>query len=414
MEIEQFEQWLHDKLGFSSEIIGSRAVEFAVRQRLDALSMDDPGAYFKIITSQSDEWQRLVNLITIPETWFFRDEKPFSFLAGFGQKFHEENVDGRVLRILSVPCSSGEEPYSIVMTLLDQGLAPGSFSVHAVDVNTTVLNRAQQGVYRETALRAIDEARRNRFFERRDDGYLIREQVRQLVRFKQGNILHLSKESSVYDIIFCRNLLIYLSDQKKQELLRNLEMCLSPDGILILGHAELSQAVLTHFAPVGVPGSFAVHRRVSVDGRGAQLPIRALNMDLLTPPTPSPKPSGRPSNHPDTRDKRVAKLQSEEIERLVTKIEKLADGGQLDEAAQSCVPFVDASVDDPDLYYVCGLVYEAVGRQAQAIELLRRAVELQPEHYRALILLAAALESQGEIDEALKLRCAAEEIAERG
>jgi chemotaxis protein methyltransferase WspC len=208
-------------------------------------------------------------------------------------------------------------------------------------------------------------------------------------------------------------LLIYLSEQKKQELLRNLENILSPDGILILGHAELSQAVLAQFAPVGVPGSFAVHRRLPEDVQGGHLQMRASTVGLLTTPTPQPKPTGRLSHHPDMWDKRVAKIKSEEIERLVTKIEKLADGGQLDEAAQSCVPVVDASVDDPDLYYVCGLVYEAVGRQAQAIKLLRRAVELQPEHYRSLILLAATLESQGEIEEALKLRRAAEEIAER-
>lgn len=413
MEIKQFEQWLHDKLGFSSEIIGSRAVEFAVRQRLDALSLDDSAAYYIVLTSQPDEWQKLVNLITIPETWFFRDEQPFSFLAGFGQKFYEESEYGRVLRILSVPCSSGEEPYSIVMTLLEQGLTPETFSVQAIDVNTTVLSRARQGVYRETALRAIDEARRDRFFERQDEGYLIREQVRRLVRFKQGNILHLGNESSEYDIIFCRNLLIYLSDLKKQELLRNLEKILSPDGILILGHAELSQAVLTHFAPVGVPGSFAVRRRLPEDGRGRHVQVRAGNLDVLTTPTPPQKPMSRPPHNPEARDKRVPKIQNEEIERLVTRIEKLADGGQLDEAAQSCIPFVDASVDDPELYYVCGLVYEAVGRQTQAIELLRRAVKLQPEHYRALILLAATLESQGEFEEAKKLRRAAEEIAER-
>ena len=413
MNVERFEQWLHDKLGFSAEIIGHRAIEFAVRQRLDALGLEDEKEYFGLLTGTTEEWQKLVNLITIPETWFFRDEKPFVFLAGLAQRFCDENVGEQVLRILSVPCSSGEEPYSIVMALLDQGLPQERFRVDAIDVNTTVLDRARQGIYRESALRAIDDSTRERHFERSDDHFVIRDYLRNQVNFKQGNILQLSDQAVEYDVIFCRNLLIYLSESKKQLLLRNLERALHENGVLILGHAELTHAVLARFTPVGVPGSFAVRRRDVSNANSSATLNGVPSLETPASTTPASTPVLSVPRLPVGRDARAATIQREEIERLVTKVEKLADSGYLDEAARYCLPFVDASIDDPDLYYVCGLVYEALGRWSQAIDLLRRAVVLQPEHYRALVHLAMALEAHGQVDEASELRRAAETLAER-
>ncbi len=146
--------------------------------------------------------------MVVTETWFFRDPETF---AAFVRLVREEWLPAHTtapLRLLSVPCSSGEEPFSLVMALLDAGVPAERFQIEAVDISARALARAERGVYGRNSFRGKDLAFRDRYFQPSEEGFVLDPAVRDCVRFCQGNFLSddfLTGRAS-YDFIFCRNL----------------------------------------------------------------------------------------------------------------------------------------------------------------------------------------------------------------
>src|SRR5262249_53683940 len=139
------------------------------------------------------------------------------------------------LRILSVPCASGEEPYSIIMALLDAGLQVEQFDVQGADISPRSLARARAAVYGRNSFRGDDLGFRDRFFKQTRDGYALEPRVRDAVRFFEGNLLSAQflTDSQTYDFVFCRNLLIYLDPVNRARVLNKLAGILAPSGVLI-------------------------------------------------------------------------------------------------------------------------------------------------------------------------------------
>jgi chemotaxis protein methyltransferase WspC len=127
---------LEAEIGLDLDSVGASSLRAAVAARMAARGVRDPALYASLLESR-DEREALVDAVVIPETWFFRDRVPFELLA-------ERATPG--LRVLSAPCSSGEEPYSIAMALLDAGLAPGGFRIDALDISAPLLARARAGI----------------------------------------------------------------------------------------------------------------------------------------------------------------------------------------------------------------------------------------------------------------------------
>src|SRR5262249_4075648 len=144
--LHPFERLLKDTIGLDTEAIGASALARAVQERQAACRLRDPLAYWDYARSSDDERQQLVEAVVVPETWVFRDRGAFGALEQMVQD-EWRGARGRVLRVLSVPCSSGEEPYSIAMALTEAGLAPEQFHIDAVDVSARALARARRAVY---------------------------------------------------------------------------------------------------------------------------------------------------------------------------------------------------------------------------------------------------------------------------
>jgi len=221
-EVEAIASLLSKRVGFDAKIIGDRKLSKAIQARQRLCDLPDISAYCKALQQSPEEFDQLVEQLVVPETWFFRDRNPFDFLIKFVRSEWLPKSGGSKLQVLSVPCSTGEEPYSIAIALLEAGLNINQFSVDAVDISQQALDRARQAIYSKNSFRGADWVDRNRYFQLTNDRYTVCPNVRNAVKFRQGNLLNelalikIGLVRTKYDIIFCRNLLIYLENSACQ------------------------------------------------------------------------------------------------------------------------------------------------------------------------------------------------------
>lgn len=258
---------LRDAIGLDPEVLGPASVESAVALRRAALGLAAVEPYAPRLASPT-ELAALIDEVVVPETWFFRDPAAFALLAGFARERHEAPArrrGTRRLRVLCVPCSSGEEACSIAMALLDAGLPSSSFEIRAVDVSARLVAAAERGIYGPRSVRGAVPAAHH--VRTREAGELeVVERVRDTIRFTVANVLapdFLDSDESrgPYDAIFCRNLLIYLTRDARRVCLARLERMLAADGLLFVGHAEVLSVLDPRFAPSGPGDAFAYVRK---------------------------------------------------------------------------------------------------------------------------------------------------------
>ncbi len=411
MSFSEIEELLTNRIGLQSDILGHEVVARAVRTRMELSGSAQYRDYLSLLDASQSEFEELVAAVTVPETWFLRDEEPYAFLATYLQEVLRSPERSAPLSILSIPCSSGEEPYSIAMVLHECGMSQKDFTINAVDVNRYLIERAQRGIYGNNAFRAKSDRVKESYFTPKADGYHIKSFLRQSVQFRVGNILDLDLvcPTSQYDIIFCRNVLIYFSTALQRSVLETLHQRLATDGRLFLGHAEMGKAVVELFESTGPPGAFVYSKRPAKSRTDVQ--------NYASVGTASQSTKQRKAKN--AKYKRLATEESSLLEKklatatataldvrnaILHDIEALANDGRLVEAAKQCQLLLDEQADNSQAYYMCALVSEAQGEQAKANELYRKAITVDPSNYQAVAHLAASLEAQGDLDEASRLR----------
>lgn len=197
--------------------------------------------------------QRCIDAMATHESFFFRDHVPFEQLRDrvLGRLI-EARADSRSLRIWSAACSSGQEPYSLAMLLLeDQArLAGWRIDILATDLSRPILERARTGLYSDFEVRrGLSDARLASWFTREGEGWRVAPQVRGLVRFLPHNLLDGTAGLGRFDLIFCRNVLIYFDRERKRQALTGLAAAIEPHGALVLGSAETVVGLDSGFAP---------------------------------------------------------------------------------------------------------------------------------------------------------------------
>ena len=223
----------------------------ATRLRDSSISSAQEYYYFvKYDPQGSQEMQRLIDAVTVNETWFFREVEPVE--AWRKGVLPDLMKQGRRLRLWSAGCATGEEPYTLAMLLLEAcpATAASRFEILATDVSQRALEIARAGTYDPYTLRHTEPRWLSRCFQPEPDGrQSVCENVRQLVRFDQANPVDpaLAQRTRAMDVILCRNVIIYFDDQSRQEVLANLYAALKPGGYLILGHSETLFHMLTPF-----------------------------------------------------------------------------------------------------------------------------------------------------------------------
>ncbi|MGA7878298.1 MAG: protein-glutamate O-methyltransferase CheR, partial [Desulfoferrobacter sp.] len=240
MRYPEIEKFLTKTIGLDSASIGPKSVERAVSARMRLVSIQAEAEYLAILQGSKAEQAALIESVVVPETWFFRDQGPFDYLREYVAREWKPSNKNRMFRVLSVPCSTGEEPFSIAITLIEAGLGHEDFSIDAVDISVRSLQAAKSGVYGKNSLREKDDQYVTRYFSRTEKGLQISERMLNSVRFQCGNILDpdFSAGRSPYDVVFCRNLLIYMTQEAKKRILDVLNSILLEGGLFFTGHTE--------------------------------------------------------------------------------------------------------------------------------------------------------------------------------
>ena len=248
---------------------GKRELVYArLAKRLRDLGLTDFKQYCDLLrTGEQKELIACVNAITTNVTSFFREEHHFSFLSEtvlpwlVGQ--HSGPGRGR-LRIWSAGCSSGEEPYSIEMTLRDfPELEKWDVKILATDLDSNVLQHAQQGIYRMDQLDKVSDEKRRKWFLRGDDEKLgqvkVRSTLKSHIHFRQLNLMGPWPMRGPFQIIFCRNVVIYFDKATQKELFQRFADILIPEGYLFIGHSENLFGVSDRFRSLGR----TIYRKIS-------------------------------------------------------------------------------------------------------------------------------------------------------
>ena len=384
----------------------------AIRQRLRERQESEAERYMARILDDEAEFADLLDLLVIPETWFFRDPQAIIHAARFAQQRHERS--GLPVRLLSLPCSTGEEPYTLAMALFDTGLPATAFQVTAVDINEPSLERARRGLYGRNSFRARDLEFRERYFAAEGDRHRLSERVRAQVRFRQGNILQLGslRDGAPFDVVLCRNLLIYFDDQTQGRALSHLAALLHDDGLLCVGSSEMVSAMRHGFASLGVAQASALVKRQAAPPDSAHAQPVATPARRKAPARPS---TTRPPLAAPTRPRLVPAPAAQPPEQSPAPLEqaqRLADSGRVVEAEALLRTLLEQDPSQAGAHFLLALILPDA-RAAEAERALRQALYLEPGHYPALCRLALTCERAGRLDEASRLRERAARIQAR-
>jgi chemotaxis protein methyltransferase CheR len=264
----RFREFFYRKTGIMFAENKRYFVDKRLRERMSACNIATFRDYFNLARFQSngEELQHLVNAMTVNETYFYREEYQFRCMV---ESILPEVTRGRrpgdTVRIWIMPCSTGEEAYSIALYLLDHWPRVDDFAVEIVasDIDTEVLEHARRGIYGERSLQYVPKATVGRYLTRiGGDLFQIIPEIRSSVSFVQANLADAASTARFrgFDVVFCRNLLIYFDDISRREAAETIFEVLKPGGFVCLGHSESMSRVSALFAVRKFPNAIVYQK----------------------------------------------------------------------------------------------------------------------------------------------------------
>jgi chemotaxis protein methyltransferase CheR len=266
-EFQRLADFLYRRTGMVFTETKRYYVERRIANRIVATSSQSFAGYFAYLRSEArDEVEHLINAFTVNETYFYREDHQLACLT---TDLLKERVaakePGGTIRIWSVPCSTGEEPYSIAIWLLENWRDVDAYDIEIVgsDIDTRVLEAAAEGMFGKRALMRLSPELIGRYFHGLDDErWRILDDLRQSVRFSRVNLIETkeTRPQGRFDVIFCRNVLIYFDDESRRIAAENLYDNLLPGGFICLGHTESMSRISPLFEVCRYSGAI-VYRR---------------------------------------------------------------------------------------------------------------------------------------------------------
>ena len=381
------------------------ALALAARIRESGLSA---AAYLALLSEKgaqsSDEWRVLTPALTNGESYFWRDRGQFALLrrAILPQLARRRP---RELRVWSAGCSSGEEAYSLAM--LCHELFPDNrprVRIIGTDLNESALERARRGCYGQWSFRGVEPELRARYFAREGELWRVNDELRALVSFAQFNLCAPpTRTLRDFDLILCRNVLIYLAPAAIEQIVAMFEGALRDGGTLMTGHAELAGRDVGALMPRSWPESL-VYQKTSP----------ALVMAPPTAATPKTAPVRAAVSRPKTAPIPVATPPSETIP-VATDLaaaQRAADAGDYEMALTLCRAAIAANSLDAEAYLLWARIEIERGDVASAKVLLKKVIYLAPDQSAGFIELAALYEAENDRTRAEKMRAIVEGLAE--
>ncbi|MBN1661288.1 MAG: tetratricopeptide repeat protein [Anaerolineae bacterium] len=434
--------------GLDASLLSGGALVQAVGRRVARLSLPDSSAYWPLLREGGAELNSLVQTLTNKETYFFREPRQFEVLRDrvlpellANRRREGAGVD---LRLWSAGCATGEEAYSLAMTLADSQYTTGvpfEATIVGTDIDATALEYARLGCYGERAVRLVPDALRQRYLTRRGDRWCVVPEVARLVTFRMHNLASPCLPSDLapevlggVDVIFCRNVTIYFDEPMRERLNACLAGLLREGGYLFVASAETLGHDRGRLSLVSLGDGFAFRKTPAVAEEQSQVPERGIRRPLrparagsvasahartrlpaspirlgtvaapkISPASPAPRVPRR-QDHPALEAARrafqeqaydaglhhldlLSPLDAAQPEASCLHAAILLQQGKPDDANQICRRVLDGNPWHPDAYLLLGLGYRQQGRDVEAVSTLKQAIYLRPDDPQAHFFL---------------------------
>lgn len=259
---------IYDRSGIHFPDNKKYVIESRLSHRLSELELEDFDQYIAYLTMgpyQMDEFQEMFNRITINETSFFRNEAQLDVFEKVILPELLETRRNKRLRIWSAACSSGEEPFTLAMLIhrsLGVRLSDWHIEILGTDISEKALGVAQSGVYSNYAIRTTPKLMLDRYFKVDGRNFILNEDIRSMVSFERHNLKDsmAAKRHGTWDVIFCRNVLIYFDDTMKKGVISMFDNQLAKDGTLFIGHSERISSLTNKFTQLDIPQGFCYQK----------------------------------------------------------------------------------------------------------------------------------------------------------
>lgn len=386
---------LAGKIGLDYSTIGIKSIELAVNRKMNTLGIESIHRFATLLGSDEAEFQAFVESIVVPETWFFRDVEPFNFL--------KEEVIGRFmnpaprpLRILSIPSSTGEEPYSVAISLLDINFPPEITQIDAVDISEKALKKGKAALFGKSSFRGEDAGMLEKYFTREGESFRLNERARKMVSFQKGNLCESGflNGKQPYDIVFCRNLVIYLDKQARETAVANIKRLLKKGGYLFSGHTEVMFFAGSGFSAISRPKTFVLLNEEPVPRVSSAVKSAAPGFKNNIPERNFVRPSSAVKQKVAGRisDAGIPPGNGFDIEY----IKSLADGGDYPSARKKCEELIFREPTNRELLCLMGVIDHATGLIDEAENNFLKVLYLEPNHEEALVHISLLYDEKGD------------------
>lgn len=378
------------ELGLENQVMSSNEWQKIISNHMEQIGLANYEVYYQSLKDSASCFQELLERVVIPETWFMREQEGLAYIPYyFSRLIKDANSAIPFFSVLSLPCSSGEEPYSISMLLHDAGFSGIQYKIDAVDVSSTGIRTANHGVYGSNSFRNSVETFKHAHFDSEGEKLRVKNIFRKNVTFSCENVLRSKqwKAKGLYDVIVCRNFFLYLNSIAQKELAEDFKQILKPQGILIVGSSELQIFKSLGFETFGNLKNCAMKLKVT---------LPHVNNSIH-----------QPVNKIVSVTKKIQN-QQRKWEKVFSQAKLAANQGCLQQALAYCREYLLYNAQDPEVYYLMGLIHHADEKLQEAKDFFRKALYLDPNHYDTLMYMALLEEMIGENTQATALRKRAE------
>lgn len=380
----KFQELIEDKTGII--LSGKKAIslEYALSAVLKESGLKNPSELYDYIKENKDQahlFERLIESLTDTRTSFFRDEGHFSTLASrVFPSIIENRKKRKKIRIWSAACSTGEEPYSIAITLhsLIKDKSNWEIEILATDISKKCLKSASLGLYSAQSLdKSLADKNRMKFFSKKGKNYLLSSEIKNMVTFKRHN-LNGSKypdqyfTKSSFDLIFCRNVLMYFRSLKAQKIIEKIHSLLDGDGYLFVGSSEAAIPCYDKFKPVHFPDAYIFQKpKVTKKQGGKKTVSKAVTVKKTAVKVQT--------DQVFDKDDELVKLRIGNLDDYLQYAKNLIEKDEHDKAREWCYNAIKIDKDNIEAYNLLSLIFIEKERPYKAIEILRKAVNIDKE-----------------------------------
>ncbi|MHB1326461.1 MAG: CheR family methyltransferase [Thermoleophilia bacterium] len=423
-DFERFRKLINQTSGIFFDRGKLDLLRLGLTDRAEAVGAETLAEYYEQLTSLPDremELRRLLDHLSVQETQFFRNLPQFDALRKYviPEIVQRKSNGYRNLRFWSAGCSTGQEPYSLAMAVLDVLPDADSWNIQILgtDLSENALAIAEKGWYQERKLTGIDRKHRERYFRESDGGYVVAEPLRRMVHFARQNMVTDSLPISIFgtcDIVFCRNVIIYFTHETAKYVIEHFFDIINPGGYLFLGHSETLWKMSAKYSLVEMGDAFIYKKSLprSIEGRRF-IPDRRLRelplpLDVVTERRGA---DGRrnlqqakdlvESKNPKI-DGPTKETKSPQADPLIMKARASIDLGGYEMAIELLNDAVKQNGDTVEVHFLLGLAHERRNDLELAVEAFRRAICCDNTYSLAYFHVANAMERLGRFKAAVK------------